>query len=145
MAKEQATFGGRVEYMITPKSSLGLEVNHATSVLTVTYDDGNDKLVQSADITRTRVFPRYALHFGRKKLDAFWHIGLGVGIWDIGIDVKDPSATIQTKNTLTRVSGPVIAFRTGVGLRYFFTDNFGIHGDFGLGGALFTIGATGKF
>lgn len=137
-------FGGRVEYMFTPKSSIGFEVNHATSTLTSVADDGYDRFSEELKISRTRFLPRYALHFGKKKLDAYWHVGLGLAIWTIDRKVVDPSKTIWSTSEVSRGSGPVLAFRTGVGLRYFFTDNFGLNADFGIGGALFTAGITVK-
>jgi hypothetical protein len=137
-------FGGRVEYMFTPKSSIGFEVNHATSTLTSSGDDGYDKYSEELKISRTRFFPRYALHFGKNKLDAYFHVGLGVAIWSIDLKVIDPSQTVTSTTQISRASGPALAFRTGVGLRYFFTDNFGLNADFGLGGALFTGGVTVK-
>lgn len=138
-------FGGRIEYMFTPKSSIGLEINHATSKLTATWNDNYDKLVQEITLNRTRVFPRYALHFGKNKLDAYWHIGLGIAIWSVEAKTTDPSNSIFSTSPTSRGSGPVLAFRTGVGLRYFFTKNLGVNLDMGLGGALLTGGVSVKF
>lgn len=75
-------FGGRAEYMISERASLGIEVHHASSVYTRTIevDNGNNSVSRFRDefkINRTRVYPRFAYHFGKDKLDVFWQMSLG--------------------------------------------------------------------
>ncbi len=139
-------FGGRVEYMVTETSSIGVESNYASTKLTATYDDNIDSYKQTTSINRFRIFPRYAIHFGSNKVDVFYHVGLGIALWSVNSEINDPSSTVAEDQKFTSSSsGPVIAFRTGIGARYFFTKNLGINADFGLGGALFTLGLSGKF
>ena len=38
-----------------------------------------------------------------------------------------------------------IAFRVGIGARYFIKDNFGVNAEVGLGGIFFTAGFSYKF
>lgn len=137
--------GGRVEYMISKRSSLAVDVNMANSAIDLYWNDGQDPYRASYTLSRLRVMPRYALHFGGNKLDVFWHVGLGLARWAVTVDVTDPSNTFENDvRGLNSASGPGVAFRTGIGFRYFFTKNIGINADFGLGGPLLTGGLTVK-
>jgi hypothetical protein len=142
-------FGGRLEYMFSKKSSIGVETNYATSTIEYSYTDPSvsnyDSFSEKYTFNRFRFFPRYALHFGGKKLDAYFHAGIGLALWTFKSEVTDPSTDYDLGVTLARTPGTTVAFRTGMGLRYFFTENIGLNVDFGLGGALFTGGISAKF
>lgn len=143
--------GGRVDYMVSNHLSLGLEVHHATSSyereVTSTSGSTTDVFRDELKINRTRIYPRLAAHFGKGNLDAYWFLATGFASWSSEYVVKTNANNSQftSLNALDIERGSLVfAFRTGLGARYFFTENFGFHADLGIGGPLFTFGLSAR-
>ena len=136
--------GIRGEYMISDMVSFGLEVHHATSKVRYTWN-GSNPYEDQWTINRTRIYPRFAVHFGKDNLDIFWHLGVGYALWNSKYEVirnSDPDNNFRSAE-FKAPNG--FAVRTGIGARYYFTQSFGVNMDVGLGGPLVTFGVSGKF
>lgn len=130
-------FGGKVEIMLSDKIGVGLEGTWASA--TVRYK-GNNGQIYTAGIDKIRILAKFNFHFATsEKIDPYLTGGLGYK--NTKIYTNEPSATV---NKLTLNVIPV-AFRVGIGMRYFFTDIIGVHAEVGLGGPLMQGGLSLKF
>lgn len=129
------------EYLLSDKIGLGLCITYANSsvkynelVNTTTY---NYKI----SVPRVRVLPTFNFHFATSEnLDPYFIIGIGYSSWKLKYESNDPNFTGGSLS-----SSVPVAWRSAVGLRYFFTDNIGAHLEFGIGGALVLGGVSFKF
>ena len=139
-------FGCKIEYMMSDKIGLGLIVNYANSTVKWsenTVDLNNSPITYNYDISlpRFRIMPAFNLHFyPTDKLDPYWVIAAGYGSFNAKIKTNDPNFEE------TDIKGLIpIAFRTGIGTRYFFTDNIGANFEIGFsGGPLLQLGLSCK-
>ncbi len=144
--------GARVDYLVSKNLSLGLEVHHATSAIerevTTTSNGTTEVFKDKLSVNRTRIYPRLAAHFGKGNLDAYWFLATGFALWNSDYSVETNSNASQFTGIsildLNRNSTE-FAFRTGLGVRYFFTETFGFHADLGIGGPFFTFGLSSRF
>ena len=138
--------GGRVEYLLTDKVGLGLDFAYQNS--TVNYiEAGSDDLGNSVNYEynfKTQKFGAMLFmnyHFlDNDKVDFFGTIGAGYGNRSFKFDSNDPDYTpVKAKGLIP------VAARIGVGLRYFFTPNFGLNVGLGFGqGGLVNAGLSFK-
>ncbi len=142
-------FGGRVQYMVSDKIGVGLDVFYAKSSfeytdrttdfntgLPVTY---NYKLVNS----RPRFLLRADFHLGESDaVDPYFAVGLGYSAASYKFTTNDPVFDINIYNTRSLLP---VAFRAAFGTKFYFAKFLGAGVEVGLGGPLVTFGLSGKF
>ena len=91
---------------------------------------------------RTRIHVRFNYHFAKdENFDAYLGIGAGNNSRKNSITSNDPYFTdVINDNELLPFS-----MRVCLGGRYFFTENYGLVGEIGLGGAVVRAGLSIKF
>ena len=138
--------GGRLEYMLSDKFGLGLDIAYTSA--TVTYD--RDTVNTSGPITyQDKVGTKkiggmvtFNYHFLQNdNLDAYAMLGAGYRQRTWFFESTDPDYSGDEIKGLIPV-----AFRIGAGMRYFFTDNIGANLAVGFGqGGLINGGLSFKF
>ena len=125
------TIGLRAGYMVSDRISLGVDINYTTT--NVSYDESNGSTTYNykVSVPRIRAMARFEFHFGNSdNFDFYMPVGAGYSSRTFKIETNDPAFI---DNTSIKSLVPV-AFRVGLGGRYFFTDNIGLNLEFGLGG-----------
>jgi len=140
--------GGKLEYMVSDKVGAGIEINYANTSVKWTENttDGNGNNVSyqyDFSIPRMRLMFCFNLHFGSSEnFDGFWRIGAGYSSLSWKYTTNDPNYNDEQIN----FNLFPIAFRTAIGGRYFFSENFGLNAELGLGGGpLVAFGISTKF
>lgn len=129
--------GAKVEYMVTNKLGLGIEATYANA--TVDYINNSNLQHYTAGMRKTRILAKMNYHFATgTHIDPY--ITWGVGYKDTQIYTNEPGTVRSVSVNLLP-----IAVRTGIGVRYFFTDIIGINAEVGLGGPLVQGGLSLKF
>ncbi|MFZ9028933.1 MAG: outer membrane beta-barrel protein [Crocinitomicaceae bacterium] len=138
--------GGRLEYMLSDKFGLGLDIAYTSA--TVTYN--RDTVNMSGPVTyedkvgtkKIGGMVTFNYHFVENdKLDAYAMLGAGYRQRTWFYESTDPDFQGDEIKGLIPV-----AFRIGAGMRYFFTENIGMNLALGLGqGGLINGGITAKF
>jgi hypothetical protein len=140
--------GGRIEYLASDKVGFGLDLNYA--VTTVKWSEryvdpnGNNAYYNyDVSVPRFRALFCFNFHFGgSENFDAYWKLGAGYASWSVTSKSNDPNY----KGDRVDFNLLPFAIRTGVGARYFFTENFQANVELGLGGGpLMTFGLGTKF
>lgn len=149
--KGLAPFGLRYGYMINDDISIGADImyNYTRSEL-VMYDtifaDGNWQYIQtnaSRMDSRIRIQARMNFHIPTLVPELDSYVGVGIGTnsrW-----IKTTTAT--GISTIMKGQETVLlpfSMRLCYGFRYFFSYNFGINGEVGLGGPLISLGLSYK-
>ncbi|MFN3918113.1 MAG: outer membrane beta-barrel protein [Flavobacteriales bacterium] len=136
--------GARLEYMASDKIGVGFDFNYTDNKVT-----WNDKPTDSSatysyeyNVTRVRFMPRMNIHFGgNENFDSYFGVAAGYRSITRSFSSNDPDYTGGT----TEGVNP-LAMRLALGARYFFTDNFGLNMEFGLGGGyMIHAGVSAKF
>ncbi len=140
--------GARVEYLLTDKIGLGLDLGYNNSKVDYTdiggYDNNGNPINYEYNFKTQKigamVFMNY--HFlDNDKVDFFGTFGVGYGNRSYKFSSTDPDYVTASIKSLIPV-----ASRIGVGLRYFFTDNLGANLGLGFGqGGLVNVGISAKF
>jgi outer membrane protein W len=127
--KSIGALGGRFEYMASDNVGIGVEANYLLHEATWNSNDGNN-YDYTYGVRRIRFMPRINYHFGNS--DAFdAYVGVGAGYRSI---VRYTNSTDPNYDP-TELEGILpVAMRLAFGARYFFTENIGLHMEFGLGG-----------
>ncbi len=157
--------GFKVEYMLSNKVGLGLDVNYQENGIDMTsyqnFVDGSGNVVQQQvtnvwNEQKLRIMARFQAHFGSsEKID--WYGGAAIG-GTIVLNRRDASYTqyqpdlgdypfiirpVKLADFLTKDIGIPIAIRGYIGARFMISNNFGILTEVGLfSGALLNVGAT---
>lgn len=129
-------FGGKVEVMLTDKMGVGIEGTWASA--TVRYI-GNNGLIYTAGVDKIRVLAKMSFHFATgENVDPYLTWGLGY---------KKTNVYTNEPGEINDISLNIvpIAFRVGIGMRYFFTDMIGVNAEVGLGGPMMQGGLSLKF
>jgi outer membrane protein W len=128
------------EYLLSDKIGIGLCFTYAnssvewTETATTTYN-------YKVSVPRIRVLPTFNFHFATSDaLDPYFILGVGYSSWSLKYESNDPTFTGGSIS-----SSVPVAWRSAIGLRYFFTDNIGARLEFGIGGALVLGGVSFKF
>lgn len=130
---------GKVEYMFSDKIGLGVESTFAAN--TIQYYDSNR--MYTAGITKFRILAKTNFHFLEKgKTDLYFT--LGIGYMNFKYYQTQSGINNLSHNEFIENIIPV-AFRTGIGFRYFFTDYIGVNAEAGIGGPVLHAGITIKF
>ncbi len=140
--------GGRIEYMVSDKVGMGLDINYANTSVKwneATVDGNGNNVTYNYDfsIPRFRALACFNLHFGASdKFDAYWKIGAGYSNLSWNYSTNDP----DYGNDSFSFNYVPFALRTGIGGRFFFTENFGAIIELGVGGGpLMAFGLSAKF
>lgn len=138
--------GGRVEYLLSDKFGLGLDVAYTNTAVTYNRDTVNASgPVTYEDKVGTKKIGgmvTFNYHFvNNDQLDAYAMLGAGYKQRTWYYESTDPNYSGDEIKGLIPVS-----FRIGAGMRYFFTDNIGMNVAVGFGqGGLINGGITAKF
>jgi opacity protein-like surface antigen len=135
VARNYNHFGGRIEYMVSDKISLGMEGTYALA--TVDYR-GSNLQTYRAGMSKLRILARMSYHFATNEhIDPY--ITWGVGYKNTKVYSNEPGDVREVSVNLLPIS-----FRTGIGIRYFFTDGVGINVEAGIGGPAVQAGISFK-
>lgn len=129
-------FGGKFEIMLNDKMGVGIEGTWASA--TVRYM-GKYNQIYTAGVDKLRILAKMNFHFATSEsVDPY--LTWGIGYKNTKIYTNEPNEVNDIDITLVP-----IAFRVGIGMRYFFTDIIGINAEVGLGGPLMQGGLSLKF
>ncbi len=140
--------GARVEYLVSDKVGMGVEMNYAsTSVKWVsnTQDDNGNNITYNYKVTipRMRILFNFNMHFGLSdKFDGYWKLGAGYSSLKWTYETNDPNYGDDD------ISFKLVPFaiRIGIGGRYFITNNLHLNVELGVGGgSLMAFGLGTKF
>ncbi|MCX7953572.1 MAG: porin family protein [Bacteroidales bacterium] len=138
--------GARAEYMVSDKIGWSAEFNYSTTSIKFNEEttDQNNTIITyyyKFSIPRFRALFRFNYHFGQgKKYDSYFTAGLGYYGVTYKYETNDPnSRSDYFKNWIP------VTYRIGLGGRLFFSENFGLAVELGLGGPLMTFGLFTKF
>ncbi len=120
-------------YFLSDKISVGLEGTYSTLIM-----ESKDEYTYRLQTQRFRVYPKLNFHFKTsEKVDPYFSIGAGFKNSNIKYTSTDPA----DENTSDNYKGVIpFAFRLALGTRYYFTDNIGLSGEFGIGGGALFMG-----
>lgn len=144
--------GGRIEYLLTDKVGLGLDIVYNSANLTWN-DTGSvynsttmnyDKVIYNYEAGTAKIgaLVTFNFHFvDNEQLDVSGVIGAGYSNRTFTYDSNDPNYTGGSVTGLIPVG-----FKLGVIMRYFFTDNIGLNLGVGVGqGGILNGGLSVKF
>ena len=137
----------RFEYGVLDKLGVGLNVNFNTfghEFDYETYDNNFDPITYtySEKITAVNFIVHVKGHWvTNDKLDLYSGIGFGYSIWNYTSDSNDPYYNFDS------FSSPIVVGIdiTGIGLRYYFTDNIGAYAEVGYAKSIMQVGVAAKF
>lgn len=147
--------GGRAEFMITDVIGIGAEYTYAAvfykySETETVYQSSTGTYVDKTNtynvsITKQRFLAKFNAHFGTSKfLDPYATAGVGYKQSIIKSDNPDDQEAVDDLNSSFLNLLPV-AFRVGIGLRYYPIKYVGIGVEAGVGGPIVQGGLTFKF
>lgn len=145
--------GGKFEYMLNNIIGLGIDYTYASSVANYSetqsvYQNGANVNVTSnytAKIIKQRMLAKINIHFATSKyLDPYATGGIGYKNSLVSSNNINDQANVNDLNNSFLNILP-IAFRLGIGLRYYFLENIGVCVEAGIGGPLVQAGLSGKF
>lgn len=127
--------GARGEYFVSERLSLGLDIAYTRVAVNfdgVKTDQNGNQVVYNYGLSSTKLgfLPYLNFHFVQTgAVDFFMHVGAGYKTRSLKSFSNDPSFIPASE------TGAVlpVAFRAGLGVRYFFTPFMGAHVNFGLG------------
>ena len=146
--------GGKVEYMINNVIGLGIEYTYAsvTAKYVGSYTVYNNSTGgydyqynnYTFGINKQRILAKVNIHFATSKyLDPYATAGVGYKQTNVySNDINNQSNVNEVNNALNIIP---VAFRMGIGMRYYFIKNMGISVEAGIGGPLIQAGLSGKF
>ena len=132
------------EHMMTDNIGLGGEIGYAKT--TVEYKDSYDPTSAILydyryNFTTIRAQLRLNLHFAKSEnFDAYMLFNAGYRNMSATFESNDPLAIEESVSSFVP-----IGIKIGLGIRYFFTDNIGIHTEIALGSPLIGGGLSFKF
>lgn len=145
-------FGLKFEYMLGEKVSIGADVFYKIINEKFTDPTGidtatNSVVVNEVNLNKNRFRAQVRLNFYLVNTDNFTsYFGLGAGL-NNRAKVETVNGVKSTENFqyfLLENNSVNFSARMCLGARYMFTDNLGINGELGLGGATFLAGITYK-
>lgn len=133
------------EYLLNNMVGIGGEIGYSQTKLV--YDlEGSDNLgvINNYNyvwtVSTTRLMGRVNFHFGdNQNFDVYPFIGAGLRLTSTRLKTNDPNLPLQLKANFFP-----FGVKPGLGLRYFFTPNFGIHTELALGTPLISAGISFK-
>ncbi len=145
--------GGKFEYMLNKTIGLGIDYTYASSIAKYSetnsvYQNGVYTNVTSnytAKIIKQRMLAKINIHFATSKyLDPYATGGIGYKNSLVSSNNPNDQVNVNDLNNSFLNILPV-AFRLGIGLRYYFIENLGVCVEAGIGGPLVQAGISGKF
>ena len=145
--------GGKFEYMLNNTIGLGIDYTYASSVAkysetNAVYQNGVSTNVTNdyiAKIIKQRMLAKINIHFATSKyLDPYATGGIGYKNSLVSSNNPNDQVSVDDLNNSFLNILPV-AFRLGIGLRYYFIENLGVCVEAGIGGPLVQAGLSGKF
>jgi outer membrane protein W len=136
---------GKVEYALSDKIGLGLNVNYVQYKVEWNSDviAGTSKYKAGWKGTSFSALLRMNLHFATsEKFDPYWGIGLGYRANNYTYFQEDPNASTSTVSLKGAIP---VGFETTLGMRYFFTKNIGAYLEAGIAKAIVQGGLAIKF
>jgi len=127
-AQNLGPFGAKFDVMLDNNHSLGVDFNYSSTQIKFKNS------IKEKTLTRYRLSPRYVYHFGKGKIDAYYHLSAGIVVF---------KETHNYDNYNKKL--PLPALRTGLGMSYLFTKHSAINFEFGLGGPFITGGYCFRF
>jgi predicted porin len=132
---------GKVEYAVSDKVGIGVNVAHVGVSASYEVSDGDGGTnTEKFKWNNTSVLARLNLHFAKsEKLDAYWGAGLGYrfGSW------KWESETSENTEEFPFVNP--FGFETTIGVRYYFIKNLGVYAEAGIAKAPIQFGLSAAF
>ncbi len=131
--------GGKAEYLVTENVGLGIEITWANATMNYQYLGIND--VYRVSVSKLRILGKINYHFAvNEEFDVYANAGAGFK-YIAGSDNGPSSKRINFKE----FNAIPFSIRMSAGCRYFFNPQFGLFGEFGVGGPLLSFGASIKF
>lgn len=156
--KEQLSITGvgplgiRAEFFITDHIAVGGEISYASTTIQW-KEKGTIKLNDSSSVPydysfklkapRIRTLVKFNYHFATTQ-HRDWYAGLGVGYNNTRIKLDTDAPYIRDYDILSLYFLPLSA-RLNLGFSYYFTKNFGVNAEVGLGGPLASVGLITTF
>ena len=137
-AKFLGVMGLKYEYMVSDKMGVGAEFNYTDMQLDWSDTDSASGTKYEYNIQRTviRFMPRFNIHFGSSEsFDGYFGVAAGYRSAKSTYSDNNPNNTDESIASLNPM-----ALRLALGGRYFFTDNIGLHMEFGIGGGMLLHG-----
>lgn len=133
VARNYNQFGAKVEYMVSDKIGIGMEGTYALA--TVDYR-GSNLQTYRAGMSKYRILAKMSFHFATTEhIDPY--ITWGIGYKNTKVYSNEPGDVREVSVNLIPIS-----FRTGIGMRYFFTDVIGVNVEAGIGGPIVQAGIS---
>jgi hypothetical protein len=146
--KNVGPFGMVYEHLMTDKVGLGFEIGY--SKLKMSYSEFGDFYVNGVlpvyqvdwVFSNLRAMMRINFHLVKSEnFDTYILISAGFRKLDFSVTTTDPSGIIGAT-----FSSPIpFGMKPGLGIRYFFTDNIGLHLELAAGTPIFCGGLSFKF
>ncbi len=136
-------WGARYEHMLNRRVGLGADIWYVSTSFTGLYNQTstsgtspNSSIVSfNGKLSRLNALLRMTLHLSsHEKLDPYVHFGFGYLYSNYHFQSTNKSVYDQS-NAL-----PPVTIRFGMGLKYYFSQDFGTFIDVGIGGPLVSIG-----
>lgn len=143
---KSGTFGLRYDHLLSPAFSLGVDFYYLQKKSTGTVTEYTTGVQSDAKyiVNRFKTQIRLAYHFPISNPDLDVYVGGGIGMNNqtrkLVINGTETSRNEYPSNFYLPVS-----LRTYAGLRYSFTEHFGMNAELGLGGPLLNVGFHVRF
>jgi hypothetical protein len=138
--------GAKAEYLLTDKFGMGIDFNYSNVGIkfsNTTTDQNGNQVTYNYNLSSPaiRVMLGFNFHFVRTdKIDVYFATKAGYYNRSFAMTTNDPGYRLNLS-----LADP-IAFRVEIGMRYFFTENIGVHVNLGFpGGPLVAAGLALKF
>ena len=145
--------GGKFEYMLNKMVGLGIDYTYASSIAKYSetnsvFQNGVSTNVTSdytAKIIKQRMLAKINIHFATSKYLDPYATG-GIGYKNSLVSSNNPNDQINVNDLNNSFLNILpVAFRLGIGLRYYFIENLGVCVEAGIGGPLVQAGLSEKF
>ena len=139
--------GGALEYLVNDKIGIGAEITYR--LLNGTgYDYRSDSSYYNPEIfkmdikyEKLRTFAKINVHFYKtNKVDFYSNFGLGLVFERIEFNQEPPSINYPIFQKYRNDNRTTFGIKTGLGLRVYLSDVFGLHAELSIGGPIARIG-----
>jgi hypothetical protein len=133
-------WGARYEYMLNRRIGFGIDAWYVSTSFTGLYSQTNASgppsiISFNGKLSRINAIGRMTIHLStHEKFDPYVHFGLGY-LYSTYHFVSTSKSVYDETNPL-----PSFTFRVGMGLKYYFSQDFGTFIDVGIGGPLVSFG-----
>lgn len=147
--------GLRIEYMLSDRIGLGVDVIYNSNISSFTsvdstYNGTTDTWSEETNnleykMQRVRAQLRFNYHFDISNPNLDSYIGLGAGTNNRFRKTLENGVDITENDGLSNFTLLPFSMRFAAGLRYYFTENIGINTEIGIGGPIVSAGLSVKF